>query len=123
MKYKKLLLIAFLVFIAASCKKSDNTVVTKPLVTPTQPQSYAITEDFEPGSKAAYADGTVALTTGQWDFNDALLGSLATEVKDGKQSVRVRAGSITMNFDINGLKQISIEHAKNTDQMLILPGN
>jgi endonuclease G, mitochondrial len=116
MKNKKLLLIAFLLLIIASCKKSDNTVVTKPPVTPptqpTQPQNYAITENFDEGSKTAYADGNVSLTTGQWDFNDALLGSLATDVKDGKQSVRIRTGSITMNFDVNGLKQISIEHAK-----------
>src|ERR1700733_7536913 len=113
MKNKKLLLIAFLLLIIASCKKSDHTVVTKPPLTPpTQPQNYTITENFDEGSKAAYADGNVSLTTGQWDFNDALLGSLATDVKDGKQSVRIRTGSITMNFDVNGLKQISVEHAK-----------
>src|ERR1700749_1614754 len=102
MKNKKLLLIAFLLFIIASCKKSDNPPVVTPPVT--QPQNYTITENFEDGSKTAYADATVALSTGQWDFNDALLGSLATDVKDGKQSVRIRTGSITMNFDINGLK-------------------
>lgn len=113
MKNKKLLLIAFLLFVIASCKKSDNPpIVTPPVTPPTQPQNYTIIENFEDGSKTAYADATVALSTGQWDFNDALLGALATDVKDGKQSVRLRTGSITMNFDINGLKQISIEHAK-----------
>ena len=113
MKTKKLLLIALLLLIIASCKKSDNPpVVTPPVTPPTQPQNYTITENFDEGSKTAYADGNISLTTGQWDFNDALLGSLATDVKDGKQSVRIRTGSITMNFDVNGLKQISIEHAK-----------
>ena len=52
------------------------------------------------------------MTTGEWDFNDALIGNLAGDAKDGNHSIRLRAGSLTMNFDINGLKQISIKHAK-----------
>ncbi|MDB5135743.1 MAG: non-specific endonuclease [Mucilaginibacter sp.] len=112
MKNKNLLFVAFIFLIIASCKKSDTPVTNKPPLTSTQPQNYAITEHFDNGSKTAYTDAAVALTTGQWDFNDALLGSLATDVKNGKQSVRLRTGSITTNFDINGVKQISIEHAK-----------
>ena len=111
MKNRRLLFITCVLLIIAGCKKS-NDVITAPPVTPPAPDNYVITEDFENGSKTAYADATVSLTTGQWDFNDALIGNLAADAKDGNKSARLRTGSITMNFDINGLKQISIKHAK-----------
>lgn len=114
MKNKLLLIGASLLLIMASCSKDTTTTPTKPTdpTTPTQPQTYTITEDFEDGSKTAYADANVNLSTGSWDFNDALIGNLAADVKDGSKSVRLRAGDIAMNFDINGVKQISIKHAK-----------
>src|ERR1700748_1042338 len=115
MKNKKLLFIACLLLIIAGCKKNEDITtsppVTPPVTNPT-PQNYTITEDFESGSKTAYADGTVSLITGQWDMNDALIGNLAADAKDGNKSVRLRTGSITMDFDINGLKLISFKHAK-----------
>jgi len=111
MKNKSLLLIAALFLMVAACKKGDNNNPTHP-VDPPPPSNYAITEDFENGSKTAYAAADVMLNTGLWNFNDALIGNLAADVKDGNKSVRLRTGDLAMNFDINGLKQINIKHAK-----------
>jgi hypothetical protein len=70
------------------------------------------TENFETGTKAAYADGTVTLSTGVWDFNDALLGNLSTDHKDGSQAARIRnTGMLTMEFDLTGATSVSIAHA------------
>jgi hypothetical protein len=71
------------------------------------------TENFETGTKSAYADGTVTLSTGVWDFNDALLGNLSTDRKNGTQSARIRnTGTITMEFDLaGGASSVSIKHA------------
>ena len=111
MKKNRLLWVAAFLLMIAACKKNESGT-TNPPVTPPAPTAYAITEDFESGSKTAYADAVVTLQTGMWDFNDALLGSLAADAKDGNKSVRLRTGSIAMNFDINGVKQIKIKHAK-----------
>ncbi|MBK0379995.1 DNA/RNA non-specific endonuclease [Mucilaginibacter segetis] len=118
MNLRKVLIYLSLVLIVASCKKDNNPITPTPptgdttVITPPAPQPYAITEDFESGSKTAYAKADVQLNTGVWSFNDALLGNLAADVKDGNKSVRLRNGDITMNFDINGVKQINIKHAK-----------
>jgi endonuclease G len=121
MKLRKLLVyLGFATLVLASCKKDlpanrsvdpntpGDTVVTPP---PT-PKAYAIKEDFEAGTKGAYAVADVQLLTGLWSFNDAVVGSLATDVKDGFKAVRLRTGDITMKFDISGVTQISISHAK-----------
>ncbi len=70
-------------------------------------------EGFESGSKAAYALGNVSLTSGIWSFDEALIGNLATDAKNGSKSVRIRnSGSITMLFDVNNAAQVSIAHGK-----------
>lgn len=115
MNRKRLLYVSGILLIIAGCKKNDNNGSdngNKPPVTPPVPTAYTITEDFESGSKQAYADGTVTLATGVWDMNNALIGNLAADVKDGSQAVRMKNGTLTMNFDINGLTQISVKHAK-----------
>src|SRR5476651_2717990 len=113
MKLNKLLIYiaTFTVLVIASCKKSnDITTPTDPTtpVTPVTPvvntKPYTINEDFESGIiKTAYADGNVITATGIWDFNDALIGNTGPDIKDGARSVRLRTGSISMNFDITGL--------------------
>ena len=127
MKFKNLLISAGLILAIAGCKKdspvnnnggsggstgSTGTTGITGTTGTTQPQVYTITETFEEGTKTAYADANVTLGTGSWDFNDALIGNLAADVKDGNDAVRLRTGDIAMNFDINGLNQISIKHAK-----------
>lgn len=118
MNYKKLLIYAGFVLAISSCSKKDST--TPPpngggkgdTTVTTPPKTYAITETFESGKKTAYADANVTLSTGSWDFNDALIGNLAGDVKDGSWSVRLRTGDIAMNFDINDVTLISLKHAK-----------
>jgi len=70
-------------------------------------------ETFETGSKGAYADATVTLSTGVWDFNDALIGSSTSDRKNGSKSVRMEnTGTITMNFNLtNGASQVTIVNA------------
>src|SRR6201996_6708866 len=115
MKNKILILCLGVALIIAGCSKKDSNPVTpNPPVTPpvTPPATYSITEDFENGTKTAYADANVTLSTGSWDFNDALIGNLAADLKDGNKSVRLRTGDIAMNFDISGLKTLYIKHGK-----------
>ncbi|WP_409362409.1 Ig domain protein group 2 domain protein [Brevibacillus reuszeri] len=69
-------------------------------------------EDFETGTKAAYAAGDVTLSSGSWNLNNALLGDTSADKKLGNQSVRARAaGSITMNFDVSNVTTVTISHA------------
>ncbi len=77
-----------------------------------QPVTYTITEDFETGKKSNYKTGDVKLITGSWTFKDALIGEDSSDVKNESKSVRIRAGFIAMNFDLAGVKQVSIKHAK-----------
>lgn len=108
MKQRKLLIFfGFLLLVVSGCKKD---LFPGGSGDPLKP--YAVTENFESGTKAAYAIGNVQLSTGLWSFDDALIGNLAADVKNGNKSVRIRGGSITMNFDIKGISQINIKHAK-----------
>ncbi len=106
--------IAIVTMFASCSKKSDPVIPTPepPVVEKPVPAPYAIKEDFELGSKAAYAIGDVTLKTGSWSFDDALLGSTTGDVKNDIQSVRLRTGQIAMNFDIDSLKMLKINHAQ-----------
>ncbi|GIO10072.1 hypothetical protein J31TS6_61000 [Brevibacillus reuszeri] len=69
-------------------------------------------EDFETGTKAAYSAGDVALESGTWNLDNALLGNTTADKKLGSQSVRARAaGSITMKFDVSNVTTVTISHA------------
>jgi endonuclease G len=63
-------------------------------------QALALSEGFEADSKGAYAVADVELTSGTWTLDDALLGRLGGDVKNGAQAVRLRgSGTATMAFD------------------------
>jgi endonuclease G, mitochondrial len=70
-------------------------------------------EGFETGSKTAYAVADVTLGSGVWNLDDALIGTLATDVKTGTKSGRIRnSGHITMRFDRTaGAGTVTIHHA------------
>jgi endonuclease G len=108
--------ICFAGMLFASCKKELDVT---PL--PEQKNSRAttesttlLTENFESGSKTAYTSGSVTLSSGSWTLDDALLGTLATDLKNGTTSVRIRnTGTVTSNFNITGgtgTVTISIKH-------------
>ncbi len=107
----------------ANCKK-ESAPITKAASTAASPATVienglqaavytGFPETFESGTKTAYADATVALTTGTWDLNDALIGSTTSDHKNGSKSVRMQStGIITMNFDkTSGATQVTVAHA------------
>ena len=125
---KKIFLISFsaiaLALSLTNCKKvvqpADNPLISSS----SQPATTSVAgglqvvytgfpETFESGSKGSYAQATVTLSTGVWDLNDALLGSLTGDRKNGSQSVRIQnSGIVTMNFNkTNGATQVTIAHA------------
>jgi len=71
-------------------------------------------EDFEAGTKSSYTAANVTCTAGSWNLNDALLGTSASDRKNGSQSVRMtNTGIVSMNFDIiTGVATVDILHAK-----------
>lgn len=70
-----------------------------------------LTENFESGTKAAYTTGNVTLSSGSWTFNDALIGNIANDKKNGLQSARVR-NFIEMNFNFtDGAGKVSFAYA------------
>ena len=71
-------------------------------------------ENFEDAYKNSYTPGDVTFIDGTWSFDDALLGTLSSDNKNGSQSVRIRnSGKITMNFDLpDGADNVSLSYAK-----------
>lgn len=73
-----------------------------------------LNEDFESGNKTAYAAGSVSLGSGSWTLDDALIGNLSADLKNGSKSVRIRnTGTITTNFSISnatGTVTITVKH-------------
>jgi endonuclease G len=71
-------------------------------------------ETFESGSKTSYAAADVTLPTGIWNLNDALIGTLSGDRKNGAKSIRIQnTGKLTMKFNcVNGAVSVSIAHAK-----------
>lgn len=73
-----------------------------------------LSEGFESGAKGSYTTGNVVLSTGNWEFNDALIGNLTSDPKTGAFSARIRnAGRLTMLFNKSGgAGTVTIKHAK-----------
>ncbi len=70
-----------------------------------------IIEDYESGSKGSYAAGSATFASGNWLLDDALVGSLAGDLKNGAKSVRIRnLGALEMEFDVIGAQSISLNH-------------
>jgi endonuclease G len=71
-------------------------------------------ETFESGTKTSYTAAVVSLASGNWNFDDALIGNTSSDPKNGTKSVRIRnTGKITMQFNVNtGASSVSIQHAK-----------
>jgi hypothetical protein len=106
MNVTKMMLTAVFLLPAYSCKKAGNELTDETPAAALKNGSPAINaaavllENFETGTKAAYAAADVTLTTGVWNLNDALVGNTAADVKASLQSDRVcNSGKLTMKFD------------------------
>jgi endonuclease G len=88
-------LLAFLCY-STGCSAKGNTFI----------------ESFEKGRKDAYATGSVALETGTWLLNDALIANSDKDKKNGSASIRIKnTGMLSMQFDLAGeIKRLSISH-------------
>jgi len=101
----------------SACEKelaSDQTTQKETALPSEGFAKIAVTENFETGTKTAYATASVSLSSGSWTFNDALLGNSTSDRKTGTQSARIRnAGKLTMNFNKNdGIGDVTIKHAR-----------
>jgi endonuclease G len=98
-----------------ACKKNIEDEGRPVPAGPPIPKTEATTlsENFESGTKTAYATANVTLSSGSWSFNDALIGTLSTDRKNGSQSARMRnTGSLTMNFNFaDGASTVTVQHA------------
>src|SRR5262245_57784812 len=75
-------------------------------------QAQTVVEGFEGATKTSYAPATVTLSSGVWNMNDALIGTLSSDHRTGNAAARVRnSGTITMLFDKNGAGTVTIQHA------------
>ena len=75
-------------------------------------EALTTSEGFESGSKTAYAAANVTLSSGSWNMNDALIGTLSSDVKAGTSAARVRnSGTVTMNFDRSGAGVVTVKYA------------
>lgn len=111
---KKLLIYAGLAFVLSSCsKKAIQELAPDPIDPVVPPATYSITEDFEnTPSKGAYAIAAINMPTGNWTLDDAVVGNIAGDLKNGLKSIRLRTGKVTMNFDVSGMKMLYIKHGK-----------
>ncbi len=99
--------------INAPLSQNGTSKTTNLAVTAVTTLSANSIEDFESGTKTAYATANVTLSTGSWSLNDALLGNSTSDRKNGAQSVRVRnTGIISTNFDYTtGASTVTVAHA------------
>ncbi|WP_374165919.1 hypothetical protein [Arcticibacter sp. MXS-1] len=72
----------------------------------------ALLKHSKSGTKGSYKTDSVTLLTGSWTLNDALIGELDADKKEGLYAVRLRTGSISMNFDVAGVRMLYVKHAR-----------
>jgi len=113
--FNRLIAVLFSISIMASCSKEEFNVA--PQINNEAALKLAnatLTENFENGTKTAYAAADVTFASGIWNLNDALLGTSTSDKKNGTKSVRIQnVGKLTMKFDkTNGAGTVEIKHAK-----------
>jgi len=70
------------------------------------PVTVSLFTDFEDVSKGSYATGSITTYGYSWIFNDALIGTLSSDLKNDSQSARLRTGFIQSEFSIKNLEKI-----------------
>jgi endonuclease G, mitochondrial len=116
MKFTKhMFVVTFVITTFIACRK-DAFI---PPVLPSEPllqrnlANGGIAEDFESGSKTAYAIASVTLGTGSWTMDEALIGNTTSDHKVGAQCARIRnTGKVEMNFNFaSGASTVTVQHA------------
>jgi endonuclease G len=103
---------AYAGLILAMMACSKNTIRTMPFANIPPVTTYSITEDFESGVKKNYATANVHFATGSWTLSNAVVGSLTSDRKKGRKSIRMKTGKLTMDFDLYHVNTLYIKHAK-----------
>lgn len=75
-------------------------------------------EDFEQASNTNYDSKLMNFITGSWTIDGGITATSAADPKNGKQSIRLqgtignsnRNGIIAMEFDLKGVKTVSVSH-------------
>lgn len=83
--------------------KSDISVIQRKV-------DYQVTENFEYAVKGSYAATDIEMPTGSWNLDNALIGNSAADLKNGSRSVRLKTGSLSMNFDVSNIHKLYISH-------------
>jgi endonuclease G len=102
------------IFSVSSCQKEE---LAEPIqdapVHASAPIYSGFPETIEAGSKISYTAADVTLSTGIWNFNNALIGTSTSDRKAGLKSARIQStGMLTMNFNLtNGASLVTISHA------------
>lgn len=50
------------------------------------------------------------MPTGNWNLENALIGTSTADLKNGSRSVRMKTGSLTMNFDVSNIHKLYVTH-------------
>jgi len=75
--------------------------------------TYLVSQDFEGASKTSYSAGSITLGSEHWYLNNALVGTLSGDAKNGSKSVRIRyTGSLEMQFEVTDPTNVSFYYAK-----------
>lgn len=78
--------------------------------------SAQVVADFEGVTKGSYASGTVIMNGYEWELNEALIGSLANDWKDGNKSGRLRGYNnseiVLLTEKADGIGSISFHYRR-----------
>jgi endonuclease G len=69
-------------------------------------------EGFDDASKSRYEGGNITVSSGQWYLENAMMGSVDNDQKDGIKAVRMKeTAKLRMNFDIpSGIQQVRFKY-------------
>lgn len=116
-------IVGILVLFMSACNFENKGNTEQSTTQPAAPTSnattlavaHSIVEDFELGGKGSYATGSLKLKSGEWEFNNVMLGSEKNDLKNGNKAARFKKdepGSLTMLYDIHEtINTISVSHA------------
>lgn len=104
------------VITATSTGADNKTVTCSGSVTPIPAPGYLVDFEGTGETKGSYASGTVNLSGLDWDLTEALIGSEASDWKNGTRSARMRgyaASAMTMLADkSNGVGTVSFNYRR-----------